>query len=275
VTPAGLASRDHAVRAKGESEQAFAAGTVVIGRERFDALWWAYLRARRRQPPRPRPAAALSDLAHGLRGDLPGGPRCAIVGVMTVDEPVELVAYDAAWPGRFARERRRLRTRIKRVARIEHIGSTAVPGLASKPIIDIMIGLDPADVDVVAEQIAAAGYTDLGEAGVPGRRHLRRRTPSAYNVHMVELGGQLWRDNLAVRDYLCRHPSEAARYADAKRQVIASAPTLLAYSNRKAAVVEDLVRRSREAQAAAAGLGNTPSALPDSMARPSASSKPE
>lgn len=193
---------------------------------------------------------------------------------MSVDEPVELVAYDAAWPSRFAREHRRLRARIGCPATIEHIGSTAVPGLAAKPIIDIMIGVDPAHVDAVARAIVAAGYEDLGEAGVPGRRYLRRRAARAYNVHVVELGGQLWRDNLAVRDYLRRHPRQAARYAEAKRHAIASAPTLLAYSDGKAAFVEDLVRRSRAARAAEARRGNRASALPDSTARRSASSKP-
>jgi GrpB-like predicted nucleotidyltransferase (UPF0157 family) len=165
---------------------------------------------------------------------------------MTIDEPVELASYDQAWPSRFARERRRIRTRITRPARIEHIGSTAVPGLASKPVIDILVGVDPGDVDVVAQQIAAAGYEDLGEAGVPGRRHLRRRAAHSYNVHIVQLGGQLWRDNLALRDYLRQHPREAARYADAKRRAIAAAPTLLAYSDGKSAFVHDLVRRARQ-----------------------------
>jgi GrpB-like predicted nucleotidyltransferase (UPF0157 family) len=137
-----------------------------------------------------------------------------------------------------------------------------------------MIGVDPADVDLVAREVARAGYEDLGEAGVPGRRHLRRRAARAYNVHIVELGGQLWRDNLDVRDYLRRHPREAARYADAKRQAFASAPTLLAYSDRKSAFVQDLLHRSRGAHAAATSLGNKRNALPDSTAWRSASSKP-
>jgi GrpB-like predicted nucleotidyltransferase (UPF0157 family) len=196
------------------------------------------------------------------------------VTVRGVDEPVELVPYDTAWPRRFSGERRRIRAHVTCPVEIEHIGSTAVPGLASKPVIDILIGVDPADVDPVARQIAAAGYEDLGEAGVPGRRHLRRRAVQAYNVHIVELGGQLWRDNLAVREFLRAHPAEAARYADAKRHAIASAPTLLAYSDRKSAFVRDLVRRSREARADAASLGNRRSAVPDSIARRSPSSNP-
>jgi GrpB-like predicted nucleotidyltransferase (UPF0157 family) len=166
---------------------------------------------------------------------------------VSIDEPVELVAYDRAWPARFARERRRLGAHLTRPATIEHIGSTAVPGLASKPVVDILVGVDPADVEVVAQQIAGAGYEDLGEAGVPGRRHLRRRAAHAYNVHIVALGGPLWRDNLALRDYLRREPAQAARYADAKRRAIAAGPTLLAYSDSKAAFLEDLVSRARGA----------------------------
>jgi GrpB-like predicted nucleotidyltransferase (UPF0157 family) len=117
----------------------------------------------------------------------------------------------------------------------------------SKPVVDILVGVDPADADAVAERIAAAGYEDLGEAGVPGRRYLRRRAAHAYNVHIVELGGPLWRDNLALRDYLRREPGEAARYADEKRRALASGSTLLAYSAGKAAFVAELVSRARGA----------------------------
>lgn len=162
-----------------------------------------------------------------------------------IDEPVELVPYDPAWPRRFAAEGARLESRITRAAAIEHIGSTAVPALAAKPVVDILVGVAPADVDAVARQIAAAGYEDLGEAGVSGRRHLRRRGRHAFNVHIVDRAGPLWRDNLALRDHLRRHAGERDRYARAKLAARAGNPTLPAYSDAKRAAVEDLLARAR------------------------------
>lgn len=162
-----------------------------------------------------------------------------------VDEPVEVVEASPEWPQLFAAEAdvicRALGTRA-----VEHIGSTAVPGLAAKPVIDIQVGVaGPPDAGVVSGPLAEFGYEGFGEAGVPGRLYFRRRGAVACNVHVVELGGGLWTANLAVRDYLREHPSEAAEYAARKRQAVAAgATTLLAYSDHKAGFVEQLVRRA-------------------------------
>ena len=95
--------------------------------------------------------------------------------------------------------------------------------------------------------MVALGYEDLGDAGVPGRVYFRKRTAlRAFNLALVEEDGPLWRDNLAVRDYLRAHPDEAAAYAAAKRAAIAGgATTLLAYSAAKANVLATLVEKAR------------------------------
>jgi GrpB-like predicted nucleotidyltransferase (UPF0157 family) len=74
-----------------------------------------------------------------------------------------------------------------RVREIERIGNTAVPGLAAKPIIDLQTGtVKPSSVPSLTRILAAAGYEDSGEAGVPGRRSFRRRQPPvAANLHIV------------------------------------------------------------------------------------------
>ncbi len=166
-------------------------------------------------------------------------------GAAGVDEPVVVVESRPEWPALFAVEADALR-RVLEVSAVEHIGSTAVAGLAAKPVIDIQIGVaGPPDAGVVGGPLAALGYEGLGEAGVPGRLYFRRRGTVAYNVHVVELGGRHWCANLAVRDYLRAHPFEAAEYAAQKRRALsAGAATLLAYSNHKAAFVADLVRRA-------------------------------
>ncbi|HXH12508.1 MAG TPA: GrpB family protein [Alphaproteobacteria bacterium] len=162
-----------------------------------------------------------------------------------VDEPVEVVGARAEWPTLFAAEAEAIRRALGTPA-VEHIGSTAVPGLAAKPVIDIQVGVaGPPDAGVVGGPLAELGYEGLGEAGVPGRLYFRRRGAVAYNVHVVELGSGHWAANIAVRNYLRAHPSEAAEYAAQKRRAVAAgATTLLAYSDHKARFVGELVRRA-------------------------------
>jgi GrpB-like predicted nucleotidyltransferase (UPF0157 family) len=167
----------------------------------------------------------------------------------TLDEPVALRPYDPAWPERFARERRRIAASLGAdAAAIEHVGSTAVPGLAAKPIVDVLVGVGgPLAGHPVVGRLVSLGYEFLGEAGVPGRLYFRRRlVDEAFNVHVVEYQGELWHDNLALRDFLRAHPEAAAAYAQAKARAAAAAPeSLLRYSDLKADTVRELLRRAR------------------------------
>ena len=127
------------------------------------------------------------------------------------DEPVEIVDYDPHYEGRYRAERDRVRLGLATASlKFEHIGSTAVPGLAGKPIVDLMLGASPtvwAALEELRPRVVALGYEDLGEAGVPGRIYFRKRTAlRAFNLALVEEGGALWRDNLALRDYLRATP---------------------------------------------------------------------
>ena len=129
---------------------------------------------------------------------------------------------------------------------MEHVGSTAVPGLLAKPIIDVLIGVRPGRETSVASQLATYGWTHLGEAGVPGPEYLRRRAGQQANVHVVEHGSALWQDNVFLRDYLRRDADARRRYTAAKRLAVREAPSLLAYSEQKAAVVADLLQQARQ-----------------------------
>ena len=128
---------------------------------------------------------------------------------------------------------------------MEHIGSTAVRGLAAKPVIDMLIGVPPGRATAVAQRLVAHGWTHLGEAGVAGREYLRRRAGQHANVHVVEHGSRLWQDNLLLREYLRRDADARRRYATAKRRAAQEAPTLLAYSEHKAAVLSQLLDEAR------------------------------
>jgi GrpB-like predicted nucleotidyltransferase (UPF0157 family) len=170
---------------------------------------------------------------------------------VSLDEPVEITEYSHQYEGRYRAERDRLRILLATATlKFAHIGSTAVPGLAGKPIVDLMLGAPPATwaaLDELRARIVALGYEDLGDAGVPGRIYFRRRTKlRAFNLAVVEEGGTHWNQNLALRDYLRAHPEEAAKYAEAKRAAVAGgATTLLAYSAAKAPALAALIEKAR------------------------------
>jgi GrpB-like predicted nucleotidyltransferase (UPF0157 family) len=161
-----------------------------------------------------------------------------------VDEPVEIVAPDPRWPAEFGAEAARLREALGADAALEHIGSTAVPGLAAKPIVDVMLGVDSlAESQAVVDRVLALGYVDRG--GAPGRRYLVRRGERNVNVQVVERHGQLWRDNLLLRDFLRASLAAARRYEAAKRAAAESSPFLLGYSEAKRAALEALLDEAR------------------------------
>ncbi|ARF79604.1 GrpB family protein [Kitasatospora aureofaciens] len=169
-----------------------------------------------------------------------------------LDEPIHLAPYDPAWAALGPALADRLADGLWGLgvaAGAEHIGSTSVPGLAAKPVLDVQIGCAPGETDAVVGHVRGLGFEYLGEAGVPGRHYLRRRDDQPANVHVVELGGPLWADNLLFRDHLRAHPEEAARYARAKREAAGATGRLLAYSAHKAAAVAELLARAREARA--------------------------
>jgi GrpB-like predicted nucleotidyltransferase (UPF0157 family) len=137
---------------------------------------------------------------------------------------VHLAPADPAWAAAFAAERERLWAALRGLAAVvEHVGSTAVPGLPAKPILDLLIGR-PAGSEVAAYVAAleAAGYRYRGEHGIPGRHYFvrdasdKRRT---HHIHLVEHDGELWRSHLAFRDYLRRVPARAAAYAALKQEL--------------------------------------------------------
>ncbi|HET7788078.1 MAG TPA: ribonuclease III [Myxococcales bacterium] len=157
-----------------------------------------------------------------------------------IDEPVAVVDYDPRWPALAAEEIAHLRGALGELP-IEHVGSTAVPQLAAVPVIDLVAGVRDR-----AAALRIPEYEACGEAGVPGRLLFRKRGPIAFNVVVVEEGGVLWRDAVALRDYLAAHPDEAERYTDRKRAAVAAgAATLLRYSEEMAQAVAELLERAR------------------------------
>jgi GrpB-like predicted nucleotidyltransferase (UPF0157 family) len=140
-----------------------------------------------------------------------------------VDPPVRLIAYDPSWPARFASERALLAPLLAPwlAGPIEHIGSTAVPGLAAKPVIDIA-----AAVRTLPDSLAAIpSLPQLGYLYAPYKTEVMHwfckpaRSFRTHHLHLVPLDSPLWSERLAFRDYLRRHPDAAAQYAELKRRL--------------------------------------------------------
>jgi GrpB-like predicted nucleotidyltransferase (UPF0157 family)/ubiquinone/menaquinone biosynthesis C-methylase UbiE len=138
---------------------------------------------------------------------------------------ITLVPYDPDWPHQFERERARLADALGAIAiRIEHHGSTAVPGLDAKPVIDIQISvahLQPMNSYTAA--LARAGYTHLrhdDDAFAPFF-HRPSDWPHTHHVHVVQAGSTEERKTLAFRDYLRSHPEAAREYVQLKRGLAA------------------------------------------------------
>ena len=108
---------------------------------------------------------------------------------------------------------------------IEHVGSTSIPGLAAKPVIDILVGVTSlAAGEQAVPALEALGYEYRGENGIPGRLYFCKgvvRYRRTHHLHMVETGHEQWRPMLSFRDYLRAHPDEARHYEALKRNLAA------------------------------------------------------
>ncbi len=138
---------------------------------------------------------------------------------------VAVVEYDKEWPKLFDQERNLLLTALGKTAVcIEHVGSTSVPGLAARPVIDIMVGLqDFADADSFVPKVVDLGYTYIREYDdvIPDRRFFRKMQngKDTHHIHMVEIGGEFWERHLLFRDYLRANPKISAEYALLKKRL--------------------------------------------------------
>jgi GrpB-like predicted nucleotidyltransferase (UPF0157 family) len=156
---------------------------------------------------------------------------------------VRLVDYQQDWPAAFDVERTRLIDALGSDVTIEHIGSTAVPGTTSKPLIDIMIGL-PGIADHAAHipRLEALGYTYRGEYGIPDRHFFTLGDPTTHHVHLVARGGHFWRLNLLFRDFLRENPGARERYvAEKKRLGEAHADDRELYTKGKNSIIQALL----------------------------------
>jgi len=172
-----------------------------------------------------------------------------------MSERVVIVEYDPGWPELFAIERTQIASALRGIAlRIDHNGSTAVPDLPAKPIIDIQISvarLHP--MDKYRAALERLGYTHVPHPDdwFCPFFHKPAQWPHTHHVHVVELGGSEEKRTLAFRDWLRDHPNDASTYAELKRGLAAQFGAA-ADQNDYAAAKGDFIERTI-AQALAAG----------------------
>jgi GrpB-like predicted nucleotidyltransferase (UPF0157 family) len=156
--------------------------------------------------------------------------------------------YDPLWPQRFETLRSQIADTLGDLASaIEHIGSTAVPGLAAKPIVDIDVLLrSSTDLSLVISRLASLGYEHRSDLGIPGREAFRR-PPDAFPHHLYVCppDSREYRQHIAFRDHLRTHPEDAKAYAVLKHNLAStSGDRREAYNEGKGEFVENIVRRA-------------------------------
>jgi GrpB-like predicted nucleotidyltransferase (UPF0157 family) len=137
------------------------------------------------------------------------------------DAPIALVEYDSAWPVLFAREERRIRGALSsRAIRVEHVGSTAVPGLPAKPIIDIvLVVIDSADEPHYVPLLEAQGYVLRIREPEWHQHRLLKGPDTSVNLHVFSEGSPEVDRMVVFRDLLRSSPSTRERYARTKREL--------------------------------------------------------
>jgi GrpB-like predicted nucleotidyltransferase (UPF0157 family) len=179
---------------------------------------------------------------------------------------IRVVDYDCGWPRRFEGLReeyaRAMAAAGVPVVAIEHVGSTSVPGLAAKPVIDCDIIVAPADVEAAAAVLAGLGFGPLGELGIPQRWAFKEPARQVgTSTYVVVEGSLALRNHLCVREVLRSSTALREEYAAVKKRVAATAANIDEYGRGKNAVVQRILAAGgmSEAERASINANQVPS----------------
>ncbi|MCG7588116.1 GrpB family protein, partial [Photobacterium sp. OFAV2-7] len=135
---------------------------------------------------------------------------------------IEVVSYDPSWVGLYELEAATIKNVLgDAVVNIHHIGSTAVEGLASKPIIDILVEVtDLNAVDLLTSELVSLGYEAMGEYGIAERRFFQKGGNNrTHHIHVFKAGDENGKLHITFRNYLIAHPEIAKEYGELKKKV--------------------------------------------------------
>lgn len=168
-------------------------------------------------------------------------------------QQIRVVDYDSQWPRQFAALRTRLEAAVGAWAlSIEHVGSTSVPGLAAKPILDIDIVIASSEVlPQVIASLAALGYSHVGDRGVPGREAFKQPdTEVRHHLYVCLQGCSALANHLTIRDHLRSHPEDVKAYGDLKKQLAETfTHDIDGYVDGKTELLVDILARAGFSQA--------------------------
>lgn len=165
---------------------------------------------------------------------------------------VEVVPHDPSWRDAFTAEAKHIAAALgANVVAIHHIGSTAIPGIHAKPVIDLLVEVDDIEaIDARSSAMESIGYQVMGEYGIPGRRYFRkddRHGTRTHQVHAFQAGSAEAERHLAFRDYMIAHPTDARAYGELKRKLAEEYPhDMNGYMDGKDGFIKEMDRRAAE-----------------------------
>ncbi len=163
---------------------------------------------------------------------------------------VEVVPHNPQWRDAFEAEAKHVAAALgENVVAIHHIGSTAIPNIYAKPVIDLLVEVrDITEVDGQSSAMESLGYEVMGEYGIPGRRYFRKDNQEGartHHIHAFEAGSAEVERHLAFRDYMIAHPGDAQRYSELKRKLAAERPQSIdGYMDGKDGFIKEMDRRA-------------------------------
>ena len=163
---------------------------------------------------------------------------------------VEVVPHNPRWRDAFEAEAKRVAAALgENVVAVHHIGSTAIPYIYAKPVVDLLVEVrDITEVDGRGSAMESLGYEVMGEYGIPGRRYFRkdnREGTRTHNIHTFEAGSAEAERHLAFRDYMIAHPADAQRYSELKRKLAEEHPQSMdGYMDGKDGFIKEMDRRA-------------------------------
>jgi GrpB-like predicted nucleotidyltransferase (UPF0157 family) len=165
---------------------------------------------------------------------------------------VEVVPHDPQWRDAFEAEAKHVVAALgENVVAIHHIGSTAIPNIYAKPVIDLLVEVrDITEVDGQSSAMESLGYEVMGEYGIPGRRYFRKDNQEGirtHHIHAFEAGSAEVERHLAFRDYMIAHHGDAQRYSELKKKLAEEHPQSIdGYMDGKDSFIKEMNRRAAQ-----------------------------
>jgi len=159
-----------------------------------------------------------------------------------------LEPYSSLWRTFFEKEKMIIEKVLEsNFLEIRHVGSTSIPGMVAKPIIDIAIAVKQfEEARVCIEPLVQLGYQFRGEHGLPRRHYFGKVYPETYHIHMLEINSSAWRSMLLFRKYLINHPEIAREYCELKQKLVNQPGiTRLTYFEGKAPFIRNVLRLAK------------------------------